>query len=674
MNAFKVTNRRTEIEGLRTVAVTLVMIYHVWVGRVSGGVDVFFVVTGFFITTLILRQVVGGRTQPIAFLGRLCRRLMPSASVVLLFIGIITVLFAPQTLRQRNFEEIIASALSVENLYLAFNAIDYLNAADPATPAQHFWAMSLQAQFYLLWLLVGCAALVLVKLFSADSKRTMLWVVLAVFVTSLGLSIWQTHTMQPFAYFVPWTRMWEFAIGALVALLGSRLHLKGVTAGIASWLALITLVLTGAVLPVDSGFPGIIAAVPALAASAILISTREDERWWAGTRLLSWRPFVWLGSMAFGIYLWHWPLFMLFKYLYGLDATPGILAGAVIMGGSVLLAFLTKRLLEDPLRAGWQREGTPKRAVAAALVVAWVTSVSVPIGSMLTGTQLAVEREGATTNDQCYGHRALVTGDETCAEELATEPLRPSRGDLRGDIGDAYECYTNADEHSLRDCAPYGPEDGLRVAIIGNSHAAMMTPPLRQVAEERGWNLTVLVGNGCVWTTASRDSDCGERLAQQEELLLGNDPFDVVIAVGSAMENRDEYPIDTVRERFHAIIERGSDLIVIEDNARLSEEQRTCLLEATDAVLRAGGCDMTEEEGFDFTDGYWEVAQEMDDVVAVPTRDLFCAEGVCPLVIGGLIVYRDGNHLTLTYLESIFPELMERIDDRTEALLPASER
>ena len=665
------TKRRTEIEGLRTVAALLVAIYHIWVGRVSGGVDVFFVVTGFFITLAVLKHVDAGRIRPIAYFGRLMRRLIPGASAVLLFAGLITLLWAPSTLAGRNFEEIIASSMSFENLYLAFNAVDYLNADDPKTPVQHFWAMSIQAQFYVLWLLVAALVLLIVKVFAANARKVMLVVLFMLFVVSLGLSIWQTAVAQPFAYFVPWTRMWEFAVGGFLAILGSRLHIRGTAAAFASLGAVVVLVLTGALLPVEGGFPGIIAAVPVLAAAAILVSTREEEKWWAGTRILSWKPLVWLGSMAFGIYLWHWPLLVLYRYWFGLDAQPGLLAGPGIILAAIVLAYLTKLLLENPVQNGWPKGRSHRPLIAVGIVVAWTAAAAVPVTGLVLDhqRQLAIENyePGTADVEACWGYQELTQEPGACDEVLESEPLTPLRQDAVGDNRWAYDCVSLYDDKELLTCE-FGPKDAdTRVALMGNSHAAVMLPDFAALAEERGWHLTTMVGQNCVWASTEDSADCGTRLQEQESLLF-EEPFDAVFLLGNAGQKEKPDDTPTVEHRMPELLATGTEVIVLEDNPRMSYFQESCLYESSDEKLMDGGCDTSIDTGYDYVDPYWEVAQQYDETVTIGTQDLYCRDGKCPLVIGNVIVYSDRHHITATYAVTAWPAIVQRIEDASDAL------
>lgn len=674
--------RRSEIEGLRTVAALLVAIYHVWVGRVSGGVDVFFVVTGYFITGIVLKQLAAGRVQPFAYAGRLMRRLVPGAAIVLVAVLGITVVTAPAGLQQRNYEEVIASGLSIENLYLAFNSISYLQADAPPTPAQHFWAMSIQAQFYVLWILLGLAAWLVAKSLRGNARRIYGVLIGIVFVASLVASIWHTSADQPFAYFAPWTRMWEFAIGAFLMLLGSRVKLRGSAAGIASWAGLIVLALTGALLPVQAAFPGVIAAVPAGAAALLLMSTREDEKWWAATRVLSLPPLVFLGSIAFGIYLWHWPLLMLYRYKFGLNGQPGILSGVAIIGAAIVLAYLTKLLLENPVRSIWK---LPTGAVARKWLAAGIAGgvvAPLAIAFVLSDGQLQVndaERVsvGATPTappaelSDCYGYYSLHGVPPECVEPLANAPLRPSVDSFNEDFGTAYMCFAWSGAESAAPCDPVGVDDnGVRIAVVGNSHAAMLSQQFGWAAEGQGWSVQQITLIECVWSiTGNEDQGCAELLAQQEQLLIGDNPYDVVVLFGGVLEEGDaEVHRSVIRERVQQLLDAGSTVVVIEDHPRLQTDANACLLAGDEATLRNGACDQSIEQAYDFEDLYWQESAEFDDVVRVPTRDLWCSEGTCPVLIGNVIAYYNHNHVSATYLQTAFPELLSRIREQTDAL------
>ncbi|GAA1513520.1 acyltransferase family protein [Agromyces terreus] len=666
------------------MAALLVAAYHIWFGKVSGGVDVFFVITGFLITLTLVGHVRReGRIRPLQYLGRLARRVWPMAAVVLVAALAITVTLAPEVLRARNFTEILASALYVENELLAVSAVDYLNAEDPHTVVQHFWAMSLQGWFYVIWLLVALGALWVAlrprrtrrprrsdpARAAADPtarfRRMFAAAIALVAAASFVWSLWQTSVAQPTAYFSTSTRLWEFGVGALIALAGTRLVLRGTAAAIASWVGLVGLVVCGMLLPVSSSFPGVAALWPVSCAALLLVATRQNERPWAATRLLASRPLVWLGGVAFGIYLWHWPLLVSYRYLFGQHATPNLWQGSLIIALAIGLAVLGNRLVERQVSASWP---VPARRplITMLLVGAWVAVVAAAGLGIAAGTAAAsqLDRDAASaqaTAGSCFGAGALGR-DAECAEVLADQPLVPDRAALLDDTGDAYDCYTQPDATDLTTCT--SGDGPTRIALIGNSHAAMYRSLFDAEAGEAGWTVTTMVGNGCVWgAQTSSDADvsdrCRGRLEQTEHLLFDAEPFDLVVYAGG--RGAIDVPAEPARiaENWGRLTDAGSRIIVIEDNPRIGDAGATCVIESSEADLRAGACDVPEADATTPADRYADAARLIGAPV-VPTLDLYCVDNHCPAVAGSVIVYRDQHHATATYLRSTAPEFFER--------------
>lgn len=304
---------RADIEGVRAVAALLVAIYHIWLGRVSGGVDVFFVIAGFLITGSLLRGMQRtGRVDVGRFLGRLAIRLLPNALTVLITVGVATVLLFPLSRQQAVMREITASALYVENWQLIANSVDYLARDAEDSPVQHFWAMSIQGQFYLIW--VALALISLVGARRAIGRRFIALMALLTLV-SFVISVTMTWTDQPVAYFHTATRAWEFGIGGLVAGLVAVPRLSERGQRIAGWSGLVLIVCTGMVVPVSSAFPGIAALLPVTGAVLILLGGTPSRH--SVASVLSSRPLVSLGGVAYAIYLWHWPLLVFYLHLRG---------------------------------------------------------------------------------------------------------------------------------------------------------------------------------------------------------------------------------------------------------------------------------------------------------------------------------------------------------------------
>lgn len=660
--------RRPEIEGLRTVAALLVAVYHIWLGKVSGGVDVFFVVTGYLITLTLLGQVVRtGRIRPLSYLGRIARRVWPLAAVVLVAAIGITVTLAPEVLRARNFQEILASSLYVENWYLSASAVDYLDREDPHSVVQHYWAMSLQGQFYVIWLVVALVAFALSR-GKRPFARTFGLLIAVVSVASFAWSIIYTLDQQPAAYFSTLTRLWEFGIGGLVALGGSRLTLGRGQAAVASWAGLVGLVACGVVLPVSGTFPGYAALWPVACAALLLASSRRDELRWSATRLLSIRPLVWLGGVAFGIYLWHWPLLIGYRYVQGEQDVPGVLSGTALILAAITLAVISRRVVERPLSRGWANGQRPRFGIGAVLLAAWLAIVAVAGGATLADRERTEHVAGASkavqdVSGDCFGAGSLL--NDTCPPNDPALELVPDRLALLGDSGGAYKCYTQADAKTITKCTE--GEGPMRVALVGNSHAAMYWRLLARIGKARGWTLDIFVGNGCAWgVERPGDSDinpiCRGRLAEVESALLG-DPYDLVIYAGGrgpTPPTKDD--LADLRSSWADLRDVGSQILVIEDNPRLDEDAAECVVTASEPDLRKGRCDIDRDAALTIEDRFVSVAGEVDGAGVVRTLDLLCDEDRCPTVMGNVIVYRDRHHLTATYIRSMESQLATRID------------
>lgn len=667
---------RPEIEGLRAVAAFLVMVWHIWVGGVSGGVDVFFVVSGFLITTTLLGQLDRfGEIRPFMFLGRLARRLLPSAIVVLLVTLLGVWAITPAALRERAFREIFASALYFENWQLAFAAVDYLDSEDPHSPVQHFWAMSIQGQFYVIWAAIFALSALILRRRLVAIRRTVAVAIAIVFVVSLAYSIWRTYENQPFTYFDTAARAWEFALGALAAFVIARVVLNRPLSLIAGWLGLAGVVLCGALLPVASSFPGYAALWPTVSALLILAAGSGRDNAGHAPWLLSRRPLVWLGGLSYGIYLWHWPLLVFARQILGRHEV-GLVAGIMIILAAVLLSWLTTTLVERPIRAIGER--TPRRRLVAGLLLVAIAG-GVAGGAVVSRDMdrtLSQERTAAAQREAeqagelgCYGVEALATGLEACASSLSSTTLLPVRSSLLGDTGGAYGCYTAADDVEITSCT-FGSErlDAVSVAIVGNSHAAMLAATLRPELDDLNWRLDTFVGNGCVWGSGNTSERCVDRLAQIDEHLLGAESYDLVIA----SNGRGEAGYSAELERsylasWEQLAEKGTRVVVVEDNPRMTQEAADCVVAASDDELRQGLCDFEAGDGYGSPDMMVEAAESSGGAVpVVPTADWYCVDGICPAAIGGVIVYRDRHHLTITYLRTVAPLLAEQLKAATD--------
>ncbi|MCB8044832.1 acyltransferase [Microbacterium oxydans] len=341
---------RTDIQALRAVAIGLVVLNHLWPTRITGGyvgVDVFFVISGFLITGHLVGEMTRtGGVRLGAFYARRIRRLLPAAFVVLAVSLVLLIAFLPYPRWARNAWEIAASAGYVENWYLAAMSVNYSALNDAASMVQHYWSLSVEEQFYIVWPLLLLAALAASARLGRRSSRpgggersasrALLLVVTTVGVLSLGASIVYTILAPSQAYFATFTRGWEFAVGGAVALLGARLRLPRIVAQIVSILGFVLIAFSAFAYDHTTSFPGYAALVPVLGTAAVIVAGTSYSRLWHA-RVTALPPVQWVGGISYSLYLWHWPLIVAAPFVIGAEASTlskvGVLAISIVLAG-----------------------------------------------------------------------------------------------------------------------------------------------------------------------------------------------------------------------------------------------------------------------------------------------------------------------------------------------------
>lgn len=642
---------RPEIQGLRAVAVAVVVVYHVWPSILPGGfigVDVFFVISGFLITQHLLEEIqVSGRLSVARFWARRVRRLLPAAFVVLGASLVILFAVIPATRWQQGLVEVAASAAYVQNWVLAAASVDYLAAENDPSVVQHFWSLSVEEQFYVVWpplivLLLGVAT-ALKSRGSAISSTFIIGFGLAVVaVSSFGYSFWLTGFDPTAAYFSTATRAWEFAAGGLLAVAGRRARVSGggFSSVIVSWLGLGAILVSASVFSASTPFPGIAALLPVCGTALVLIAGRSSMIG-APQRLVGVRPVQYLGDISYSVYLWHWPLVVAYPYLRGSE--PGLLGGATLIALTVVLGGLTKRFVEDPCRRGSSRLGSPRAALGFA--VAGILSFG---AVALIGTaRITAEQEGARDEvvqiAECHGALSLEVGASAeCLRKLDRAPVYPTLASRERDTSGQYECYVG-ESGAFRTCS-YGPEDAsVRLAITGDSHAASLIPGLRAAVEENGWRLDVFVGWGC---GLQPNSNCSAR-AEFDEAILDND-YDAVLATSW---RRSHPPAVELANYWSTFISDGVSIVAVGDVPHLPEEVNECIDRSAGKGVQLRECTIPLELALDLQPDSYTSAAATLGLPSVDLSALLCRVEGCPAVIGATLVYRDSpaSHITSTF-------------------------
>lgn len=651
------TRHRPEVQGLRALAVLLVVIYHVWVGRVSGGVDVFFVLTGFLLTGGLVRAAERGQVSVRARWSRTLTRLVPAAAVVLVAVAVAGALALPEGQWAQTARELAAAALFVENWQLAADAVDYAARSNATSPVQHFWSLAIQGQVFLVWPPVVAAIAVSCAGRPGLIRPRTTAVLVAVFAASLVCSVQLTATDQPLAYFHTLTRLWEFVLGGLLALHGDRL-VPGRRSRIAlGWAGVAGLVACGALVPVAALFPGWIALWPTGCAAAVLVAGHTGEPW-AADRLLAARIAGRLGDLSYPLYLWHWPLLIGYLAVTG-RASPGPVAGTGIVLASLALAAATHAGVERPALArfatvrGGLRVGVA--GTVAVLLAAAVWQVGAIVRSAPDGQPGDARHPGAlallepeTASDPSAGllpAPAVAVEDWHRIERWDCTPMRGFDQDVCAQPGEADRDATK------------------RIVVVGDSHAQQLSAALVPLAAEHGWQLIELVRGACPYSTASEtvpdDADCLAWLAAASDMIDDLRPDAVVtLASRDVRPGLTEHTPPGFVEQWRRLGEAGIPVLAIRDNPRFTASMPDCVeREGRDPQV----CGADRADVYAASPPWTALPDVPPTVTFVDIADAVCTADRCPAVIGNELVYLDDNHLTATYAQSMAPLLRGQV-------------
>jgi peptidoglycan/LPS O-acetylase OafA/YrhL len=679
-----------EVQALRAAAVLLVVGYHFWPNRLHGGfvgVDVFFVISGFLITSHLHREVqTRGRIRLAQFYARRARRLLPAAILVLLVSAGATLVFLPPPRWASAAGEVLASALYVQNWLLSGRAVDYSASQDAASTVQHFWSLSVEEQFYLVWPGLILLLLVVARRMTRVSRDQLLLAgILLVSAASLAWSVHATATDQAAAYFTTTTRIWELGAGASLAL-WSRIRASRAPGGPATpaalslvlrWAGFAAIAAAALLLTADSPFPGYLALLPTLGTVAVIGAGEPGRRDPAGL-LVRQRPVQFLGDVSYSLYLWHWPAIVLLPFALdrALTARDKLLLLALCIG----LAWLTKTVVEDPARQ-WRRLARPAvtaLATVGAMLVVAATSVGIQHRADVAG-EAALARITAAESDPCFGAGALGgPGSSRCSDPFRLpDSLTIPDGDTPWFNEPA--CVASQGPLQMATCRFGSGPPTRTVALVGDSHAQHWRGAVEVIARQLGWEVVEIFRGGCTVTHArtyvfdgevfdrARVDDCRGWTDQVEAELARTHP-DQVFTSGfvSAMQfDRDPArSVETGAEGFADAwthwADAGMRVTVLHDIPPTGGVNMIdCLsMHAQDPV--ACSRPRAEIEGPDALTRGVELASS-DRIGMVDLTDHFCDEQRCYAAVGGAIVYHDFNHMTAQFSRSLAPFLLESI-------------
>lgn len=687
---------RTDIQALRAVAIGLVVLNHLWPTRITGGyvgVDVFFVISGFLITGHLVGEMTRtGGVRLGAFYARRIRRLLPAAFVVLAVSLVLLIAFLPYPRWARNAWEIAASAGYVENWYLAAMSVNYSALNDAASMVQHYWSLSVEEQFYIVWPLLLLAALAASTRLGRSSSlsgdgdrsasRALLLVVATVGVLSLGASIVYTILAPSQAYFATFTRGWEFAVGGAVALLGARLRLPRIVAQIVSILGFVLIAFSAFAYDHTTSFPGYAALVPVLGTAAVIVAGTSYARLWHA-RLTASAPVQWVGGISYSLYLWHWPLIVAAPFVIGAEAST--LSKLGVLAISIVLAALTKTFVEDRGQK-WRYWRTSTRRALGLMLVGMVV-----IGGLVAGvlawyqTRVDADRPPAeVVASSCEGPLAMAPGAD-CADAFgpAEYSVMTSKNEYfftPPECGTFLPILTYGEKQTTLECDfSEGVSDPKRVWLVGDSHAQQWQGAIFDIARENNWIVTTSYLGGCPvadvdflgfrgpWGQAEADR-CNTWSDDLAATIRTAKPDLVVTAMAARQDLVDDGSGTPAFEQMSAGLidywtawaDEGIDVLAIADPPYNGEVRGAdcVLLNSTDPEVCARPRAEAQPADPVLMAG---AAERSDSITVLDLTDRFCDAERCYAVIGGVPVYYDADHLNLEYVRMLASEISATI-------------
>ncbi|WP_033353508.1 acyltransferase family protein [Nocardiopsis xinjiangensis] len=661
------SRHRLDIEGLRAVAALLIAVYHIWFGTVSGGVDVFLLLTGFLATGSLVRTLErGDRVEFGAYWSKVLRRLSPAGAVVLGAVLLGTYLFIPRSRWTEILSEVQASLLYYGNWNLAFGSVDYMAENSAAGPVQHFWSLAIQGQFYLVWPLFITAVGMVAAWLGMRIRTAALGSVALVAAGSFVYSVWITANEPVWAYFDSGARLWELALGGLLALSVPYLNLPGWLRGAAGWLGLAALVTCGAVISDTLDYPGYASLWPTAAAALVILAGAGENGngRFTANRLLSMRPLPWLGGRAFPLFLWHWPVLVF--YLEVTDRVrPSFTGGLMILAVSFVAAVATTWAVDGGVTRVTTRYKAPIWSLAAGVLFI----VPVLVATSLWGQEIDRNRDlrlELSSNPMNYPG-AAVHLDQELATELPVLPVHPDTSTVAEDtIARTDECNAVAEDEEMVLCEFGDPDADFTIALVGSSHVRHWFDAMKTITERQGWNMVMMTRNACQFSPevqyrAGKEYPNCTAWNQQVMTELGSRDIDAVFGLASltdSSEDGEEHVPDGFVQRWYQLDEMGIDMIAVRDTPRFDYDVPECV-----AQEGAAECVADQRDSMAETAPYQDLAEVPDNTSFVDLTGYLCQDGTCQGVIGNQLVYYDKHHLSYAFSESMAaalePHLLE---------------
>jgi peptidoglycan/LPS O-acetylase OafA/YrhL len=626
---------RSDVEGLRGIAILLVVLYHADVPFFTGGfvgVDVFFVLSGYLITGLLVKEAENkGRIDLPNFYARRARRLLPAAALVLAFTAFASYFILSPVEQKELPKTALATAAYASNLYFARVGTDYLATGTETNPLLHTWSLSVEEQFYFVFPF-------LVVLAMKRGRGRLPFVMGGVAIASFALCVWLTEVRQPWAFFSSPTRAWEFATGSLGLLLAKTKFDRRF-----GWLGLLMVLAASFAFGKRTYFPGVAALLPVL--GTILMLRAEGAGKLGGFLASGWLQFF--GRLSYSWYLWHWPVLVFAHILW--DA-PALSVKLGCLALSLGVAWLSYRFVENPIRhARW----ISRRSGYSLAMAACLTLFGICVG---------------------FGWHRAIRAAEQDSEQRQFLAARSDRAAVYTD-----RCIAKPTDTELKRCVYGATESTQTVVLFGDSHAAHWLPAIEQVARERGWRVETLLKSACATADVSyfslplkrRYTECEQWRADAMSYIAKTRPAAVLVTTASSAYARqvggDEWAAGT-RRTMESLDKSGAAVIYLRDTPNPRFDVPACLSRRAWYAAKFNAVPCTYERSAALNEDLYQIERQAAEGLAgvkyTDLSELVCPEATCEPIRDGKVVFFDSHHMTATFAKSLAPAL--------ERLLPGA--
>lgn len=641
---------RRDIEGLRAVAVLLVVAYHCGLPVITGGyvgVDVFFVISGFLITGLLLREARSSGTLSIPrFYARRALRLLPASTVVVVATVAGAALWLPPLRLSGILSDALHTTIYSMNYRLAAIGTDYLQADAEPSPLQHFWSLAVEEQFYLVWPL-------LIIVFAR--RRGLGAALSALTAGSLALALWQTRENAGWAYFGAHTRAWELGVGALLALTALKLPRWCIGAG------LVAVAASAVMYTPETPFPGYAALLPVLGTAAVIAGGTGRP---AG--LLGRPELQAIGRLSYSWYLWHWPALLLAPYAIGrpLAAWENVLVAL----GALVLAALTFALVENPVRQLRALRDRPWRGIGVGLAISVVaaglctviTSAATHLGG--TTTYRAAVLDPATFDPKELSRQIAASVNAPAVPVNLTPKLAKASKDKPRYYSEG--CNGAFDDPEVKKPCAYGDlSSDTTVVLFGDSHAGHWFPALEAAALQRHWKVVAITKSACTAADGmiylpqlKREfTECVQWRRDAVKYARSLHPAKVVMAstypsneLLGVTGSQDDAWAAAWKRSVRALSAPGTEVYFVSDTPWQAGPTPECLSAHMD---RPSACGRSRESALAQPERRKLVtaAARAAGATIIDPVPWFCTATTCPAIVGDILVYRDQHHITTAY-------------------------